>query len=171
MRTVESRVTHVGVHARSHGLNTQFERGQGCEVADSLGRDLIDGNAAAAQIAPRRFRNGRASEPRGGFDVMSITRISPRVPKLLQNEDLLLERLKRRQRFGKFEIKAGAFGRPSLRIHAIGHVEKSHANRMLLHGSNRSRSREKRERFHRFQQWQAHDNAHSLEHFAPRDLP
>src|SRR4051812_9530904 len=91
MRAVKSCESNIGVHAGGHRFDAQFERREHRHVADAFGRNLIHGNAAAAQVAAGRSRDGRASQESASFHVMAIAGVRSCIPELGDYKNVLFE--------------------------------------------------------------------------------
>ena len=89
-------------------------------VADAAGDHLIDRNAG---VEDRTSGNRRAGQQAAGLRRVNALAGGVLVEEAVDDVDLLLQRLERRQAQTERHVVAGSFGAPVILVHAVAHEE------------------------------------------------
>ena len=125
-------IAGIAVARLAHAVAGELQRGKPRQVADALGRHLVDRDArvdvGAGRLLDPDARQERSARP--GMVARPVqAAVGVDVVESAQDLDLLLDLFQRLQRPGELEIFALALGPPVTLIHAVGNVDIGHPQR------------------------------------------
>src|SRR5262245_45267065 len=100
-------------------------------MPDLLRAELIDGNAADADVLARRFAHEQAGEKVCGFSVVTIAAMAVLFVEPGKDEQVLLVTRQWLEGEGKLEFGANIFRKPVRFPNTVRKVQASHADRRL----------------------------------------
>ena len=143
---IGARVAGIAVARLPHAVAGELQRGKPGQVADPLGRHLVDRDArvdvgAGRLLDPDARQEGPARPRVVARPVQAADGVEVVQP--AQHLDLLLDLLERLQRPGELEVLPQPFGPPMTLMHAVGNVDIGHPQR----GARRRRRQRSRPRW------------------------
>ena len=132
MGSIDTSVSHIGIHTNADRADRQFQGTEGCLTLETIGSYLIHGNPIAVQIKTQGLADGLTGEKSGCFDIVAVSHIACLVPQMGWNQKLLLKLLQWRKSFGQSEITTFSLRGPGILSNPIGHEKDAQSTRPLF---------------------------------------